>query len=90
MNGAGFSAIFWGSTSLNLLVERLLLIFYMIVLYLLFTFIRAKNTNQRSLCIQCEEQNSPVCTGFRIQAQVEEKIDEYTIKLLNKNKSLIQ
>ena len=33
MNGAAFSTIFWGVISLNSTVEKLLLIFYMIVLF---------------------------------------------------------
>jgi uncharacterized membrane protein len=82
MNGAGFATIFWGSTSLNLLIERLLLIFYMIALFLLFTLIRTRYSNHGSLCSFCEEQSLPVCSGYRKQVQVEEKMDEYTIKLL--------
>ena len=82
LNGVGFSVIFWGSTSLNLLIEKLLLIFYMMALFLFFILLRTRFSNQGSLCLSCEEKNSPVCSGYRKQAQVEEKIDDYTRKLL--------
>ncbi len=82
MNGAGFSTILLGATSLSSLTEKLLLIFYMMVLFLLFTLIRIKTSSQGNLCSFCEEQNSPVCSGYKIQAKVEEKMDEYTINLL--------
>ncbi|MHA1911027.1 MAG: hypothetical protein ACTSYA_04945 [Candidatus Kariarchaeaceae archaeon] len=82
MNGAGFSAIFWGTASLSLLEEKIILIFYMIVLFILFTLIRTKLSDQRNLCSICDEKNLPICSGYRVQAKIEEKMDEYTIKLL--------